>query len=124
MADRDNKGDFLVGLLVGGALGAALALLYAPQAGEETRETLKKKGDELKDTASTTYGRVKEQTSGLASQVRESTTSLAANVRESGSTVVGRVRGSSARGEDASAPSAGTTSVADIAPSVAGPEAI
>ena len=77
----DNKGDFLVGILVGGALGAALALLYAPQSGEETRDTLKKKSEDLKDTATTTYGRVKDQTSTIASQVKDSTSNFASSVK-------------------------------------------
>ncbi|MCB0292558.1 MAG: YtxH domain-containing protein, partial [Calditrichaeota bacterium] len=37
----DNRGlDFLKGFLVGGAMGAIIALLYAPKSGRETREDL------------------------------------------------------------------------------------
>ena len=32
--------DFLIGVLVGSAIGAAAALLYAPQSGTETRQLL------------------------------------------------------------------------------------
>ena len=46
-----SKSDFIVGLLVGGALGAALALLYAPQSGDESRDALKRKAEDLQDTA-------------------------------------------------------------------------
>ncbi len=42
-----NTGLFLGGLITGATLGAALALLFAPQAGTETREFLKDKMDEL-----------------------------------------------------------------------------
>jgi len=87
----DNKGDFLVGLLVGSALGAALALLYAPQTGEETRETIKKRGLELKDSATDVYDQVKDQTTTIASQVKDSATNLAGTVKESASTVASRV---------------------------------
>lgn len=44
-------GSFVFGLLMGGLLGSGLALLYAPQAGEETREQLKAKAEELKQQA-------------------------------------------------------------------------
>lgn len=42
-----SAGSFFGGLLAGAAIGAALALLYAPQSGEETRKALKKKISEL-----------------------------------------------------------------------------
>ena len=49
MAEKDNFGSFFVGLLVGGIAGAVVALLYAPQSGEETRVQIKDKAIELKD---------------------------------------------------------------------------
>ena len=39
--------EFLFGLLVGAVMGAALAIIFAPQSGEETRAMLKAKSDEL-----------------------------------------------------------------------------
>ena len=44
----DSK-DFFIGVLVGSAIGAAAALLYAPQAGTDTRLMLKDKASEAKD---------------------------------------------------------------------------
>ena len=38
---------FVKTLLIGGAVGAALGVLYAPQAGEKTRATLADKADKL-----------------------------------------------------------------------------
>ncbi|MBN2678350.1 MAG: YtxH domain-containing protein, partial [Anaerolineaceae bacterium] len=37
MSDRDDFGAFIVGFLAGGLAGAAVALLFAPQSGAETR---------------------------------------------------------------------------------------
>ena len=52
MSDQDTSfGAFLVGFVVGGLAGAAMALLYAPQSGEETRAYIKDKSIELKDKA-------------------------------------------------------------------------
>jgi len=39
---------FFAGFLVGGLLGAGIALLYAPQSGDKTRKQLKQKADEAK----------------------------------------------------------------------------
>jgi gas vesicle protein len=48
---NDRSGDFLAGLVVGGFLGAAAALLLAPQRGDETIAQLREKGIELKERA-------------------------------------------------------------------------
>ncbi|GEM_PF-6828252 len=46
-----KSGDFLAGMLVGALVGAALGLLFAPGAGEETRERVKEKARQLKEAA-------------------------------------------------------------------------
>lgn len=53
MSDRDTGfGAYLAGFLIGGLVGAAAALLLAPQSGEETRTIIRDKSIELKDKAS------------------------------------------------------------------------
>lgn len=42
-----NAGFFLAGAVVGGAIGATVALLFAPQSGEETRKMIKDKATEV-----------------------------------------------------------------------------
>ncbi len=42
MACDHGRGENLVFLLVGGIIGAGIALLYAPKAGRETREDIKR----------------------------------------------------------------------------------
>ena len=56
MSEKDNFGAFLVGFLVGGLTGAVVALLYAPNSGEETRAVIKDKAIELKDKTTETLG--------------------------------------------------------------------
>jgi gas vesicle protein len=52
MSEQNNDfGTFFAGLIVGGLVGAAVALLMAPQSGEETRTVIRDKGIELKDRA-------------------------------------------------------------------------
>ena len=44
-----KRGSFLSGLVIGGIIGGALAVLLAPQSGEKAREWLKKKKDDNQD---------------------------------------------------------------------------
>jgi gas vesicle protein len=44
-------GDFMAGILVGVLIGGALGLLFAPEAGEETRELVAEKARKLKEAA-------------------------------------------------------------------------
>ena len=53
MASEDN-GTKLVWFLTGAAVGAAIALLYAPQAGHQTRKFIRKKADEGREVISDT----------------------------------------------------------------------
>jgi gas vesicle protein len=50
--DKSSFGVFLVGFLSGAALGAGLALLFAPQSGKETREKIKDVASDVKDKIS------------------------------------------------------------------------
>jgi gas vesicle protein len=47
MADDSRGWEFFTGFLIGGVVGAAVALLLAPQSGEETREAIRERGIEL-----------------------------------------------------------------------------
>lgn len=51
MSDSNDFGNFFAGFIMGGLVGAAVALLMAPQSGEETRTLIKDKSIELKDKA-------------------------------------------------------------------------
>ena len=54
MSNKSGEfGAFVAGFLVGGLVGAATALLMAPQSGEETRAIITEKSIELKDAATT-----------------------------------------------------------------------
>lgn len=56
MSDRDAdpiRGFFLMGLMLGGAVGAALGLLYAPRPGAHVRHELSERSERLVDRART-----------------------------------------------------------------------
>ncbi|MCS7010960.1 MAG: YtxH domain-containing protein [Anaerolineales bacterium] len=70
MSDRDEFGAFLIGFVVGGLTGAIVALLFAPQSGEETRTYIKEKSIELRDKAAEQAEQVASQAERLAEDVR------------------------------------------------------
>ncbi|HWZ29781.1 MAG TPA: YtxH domain-containing protein [Bryobacteraceae bacterium] len=51
-----NNGGSLVWFIAGAAVGASIALLYAPQSGKETRRLIKKKTKEGREALSDTAG--------------------------------------------------------------------
>ena len=55
MTHSNEGGAFFAGLVIGGLVGAALALLLAPQSGEETRAIIRDKSLEYKDWAEEGY---------------------------------------------------------------------
>jgi len=103
MSERDEFGAFLVGFVVGGLTGAVVALLFAPQSGEETRALIKDKSIELRDKAQVgaeeAYHRAEQLASDarvradqLAKEAKERATELANEVRERGKNAVEVVR--------------------------------
>lgn len=48
---KDNSGSIMVAFVMGALTGAAVALLFAPASGEETRELLAQKAREGRDKA-------------------------------------------------------------------------
>ena len=62
--NKDRAFGFGIGLLAGAAIGAVLALLYAPKTGKETRHLIKHKANEVVDA-------VKHKTSGVLYEAKE-----------------------------------------------------
>ena len=113
MSDRDEFGAFLVGFIVGGLTGAVVALLFAPQSGEETRALIKDRSIELRDkaqhTAEETLARAeaaaqeaRARADELAKQVKERGTAVYEDVRERGKSAVESIR-KPKKSDDASA---------------------
>ena len=103
MSERDEFGAFLVGFVVGGLTGAVVALLFAPQSGEETRALIKDKSIELRDKAQVTAEEALARAESIAAdarlraeeltkEVRERATELANEVRERGKSAIDAVR--------------------------------
>ena len=70
----DNSGDlgsFLAGFVIGGLIGAGVALLMAPQSGEETRALISDKSIELRDRAAETASDYQARAGEFASQTAQ-----------------------------------------------------
>ena len=46
--NRDNLSNLFIGVAIGLAIGGAIGILFAPQAGKETRKQIKEKVTDLK----------------------------------------------------------------------------
>ena len=92
MSERDEFGAFLVGFIVGGLSGAIVALLFAPQSGEETRAFIKDKSIELRDKAQITAEEAIERAEAAAAEARARADELAKQLRDRGQEVVEDVR--------------------------------
>jgi gas vesicle protein len=92
MSDRDEFGAFLVGFIVGGLSGAVVALLFAPQSGEETRALIKDKSIELRDKAQISAEEAIAHAEAAAADARARADELARQLRERGQGVYDDVR--------------------------------
>jgi gas vesicle protein len=98
MSDSDEFGAFLVGFVVGGLTGAVVALLFAPQSGEETRALIKDKSIELRDMAGTTAEETIARAEAAAAEARLRAEELARQVGDRGKIALDEAR---ARSKDA-----------------------
>ena len=92
MSDRDEFGAFLVGFIVGGLTGSVVALMFAPQSGEETRALIKDKSIELRDKAQITAEEAIARAEAAAAEARARADDLARQLRERGQEVYADVR--------------------------------
>src|SRR5215213_6551846 len=92
MSDRDEFGAFLVGFIVGGLSGAVVALLFAPQTGEETRALIKDKSIELRDKAQVSAEEAMARAEAAAADARARADEMAQQLKERGQEVYDDVR--------------------------------
>jgi len=66
-----SSGSVLLSFLLGGMVGAGLALLMAPQSGEETRRRIRELADEVKDKATDYVGQTRERVMSTVEKGKE-----------------------------------------------------
>lgn len=94
MSNKDNNGLALfAGILLGGIVGAAAGILFAPASGEETRKVLRKKAEKLSKEVSEKAEKLSSEVQKKAKDFNEdSLEPLARKVRSKFRTEVGDLR--------------------------------
>jgi len=72
MSDNSGSeiGAFFAGFMVGGLVGAAAALLLAPQSGEQTRDQIKQKSIELQGKAEDSITDARAKAEAVAADIK------------------------------------------------------
>lgn len=81
MSEKSGFGSFFVGFLAGAVAGAIATILYAPNTGEETRESLKNKKDDLLGKANISVDDAYKAAETAAKEARDRFENLAAATR-------------------------------------------
>ena len=92
MADRSGGGEFFAGLVIGGLVGAGIALLMAPQSGEETRAQIRDAGVEIKDRATETMAEAREKAEAITADSRRRAEEIIADARKSADKMIADAR--------------------------------
>ena len=69
--EESGGGGFLIGLLCGTALGAAIGLMFAPKTGSEIRQRLYDSTGEIRKKAYETYDTASEQVNNMVAKGRQ-----------------------------------------------------
>jgi gas vesicle protein len=86
--NSDGTKNFIFGLLAGSAIGAILALLYAPKSGKELRADIKAKTDELMDSADTALSEVRAKLPDISTEARKRGEQIISDVKSQASSLL------------------------------------
>lgn len=68
---ENNSGDVILAFLLGGLIGAAVGILYAPKSGKETRAKLKDLSDDLTEKFENLGDEIKSKAENIMPEVKE-----------------------------------------------------
>ena len=88
---QDNSGmlkGLIIGLLAGGAVGALVALLYAPKSGRELRADIKEKADGLMDGAEEYLSAAKSRAGEIVSDAKKRSDQLITEAKHKADTLL------------------------------------
>jgi gas vesicle protein len=85
MRERETGiGSTLFAFLIGGLVGAGIALLMAPQSGDETRSMIRDKSQEIKDRATSTVEETRNRAGKAIDDLSHQTREKVASIRDRG----------------------------------------
>ncbi len=79
---------FVIGLLAGGAIGAIVALLYAPKTGRELRADLKERADDFRDDAEEYLHAARTKAGDLVSEAKKRSETLITDAKRKADTLL------------------------------------
>ena len=79
--DDQNLGELTFAFLLGGIVGATLALLYAPASGEHTRRRIREASDEMGENVREEYGKIRDKAEIEFSRMKDRATEKVQGVK-------------------------------------------
>ncbi len=90
--NNSDLGAFLAGFVIGGLVGAATALILAPQSGDETKNLLVRKGQELRHASQEQMEHYRELADNYTQEYRDRANQALAETRNRAQETRGRVQ--------------------------------
>ncbi len=87
MSDKSSKG-FIYGMIAGGIIGAAIALLYAPKTGKEVRESLKKNAEKVLGEADEYIELAKHTVTDVINEAKKKSEDLVSNAKKQAQSLI------------------------------------
>ncbi|MFD0698654.1 YtxH domain-containing protein [Paenibacillus sp. GCM10027628] len=92
MSNQKKGKDLLIGAVVGGVLGAATALLFAPKSGRELRSDIADQAQAVSEKTVQIASTVSQKTQEIAKTVSAQTSELVGKAKDTAANVVENVR--------------------------------
>ncbi len=92
MASKDGSLRFLKGLMVGGAVAATMALLYAPKSGKKLRKDIRKKSNNLINEAESKFDDLQEMAESVLGDTEKRLNKMRKNTESAIDDLVKRVK--------------------------------